>query len=305
MPSKLLPKILVIVGPTASGKTDLAIRLAKKLGGEIVSADSRLLYKGMNIGTAKPSLKERRGIPHHLIDVVPPSKTLTLSDYQRKAVRAVRGILRRKRLPILAGGTGLYVQAVVDNLEIPRVPPDPRFRARLQKWTAGRILKSLRKADPVYAERIGPNPRYAIRALEVMRAAGKTMTELQKRGEPLFDACFVGLEPPKGELERRIRLRVGRMIREGLIEETRRLLRRYDPASPAMSGIGYREIGAYLRGEIGLKEASERIETRTRQYAKRQMTWFKRDGRIQWHLTPGSALRAAVACLKTPRRAIL
>lgn len=297
---KPLPKILVIVGPTASGKTDLAIRLAKKLGGEIVSADSRLLYKGMNIGTAKPSPKERRGIPHHLIDVVPPSKTMTLSDYQRKAARAIRGILRRKHVPILVGGTGLYVRAIVDNLEIPRVPPDPRFRARLQKWTAGRILKSLRKADPAYADRVGPNPRYAVRALEVMRATGKTMTELQKRGEPRFDACFIGLKPPKGELERRIRLRVGRMIRGGLIEETRRLLRRYDPASPAMSGIGYREIGAYLRGEISLKEASERIETRTRQYAKRQMTWFKRDARIRWHPTPVLALKTVLACLALP-----
>ena len=296
---KILPKIFVIVGPTASGKTDLAIRLAKKLGGEIVSADSRLLYRGMDIGTAKPSFAERQGIPHHLIDVVPPSKTLTLSEYQKKAIRAIRGILRRKRLPILVGGTGLYVRAVVDNLRIPEVPPNPELRKRLEKTPDAKLFARLIKLDPAYAARIGGNRRYAVRALEVIAATGQPFSEQQGRGEPLFDARLIGLKPSKRELERRIGRRVRRMIKDGLIEETRRLLRRYDRKLPAMSGIGYDEIGACLRGEIALKEAVRMITTRTRQYAKRQMTWFKRDPRIRWFSAPALALKGLnVLCFK-------
>jgi tRNA dimethylallyltransferase len=290
---KSLPKILVIVGPTASGKTALAVELAKKFGGEIVSADSRLLYRGMDIGTAKPTARERGGIRHHLIDVVRPDKTLTLSDYKKKALRAIGGILKRGRLPVLIGGTGLYVRAIVDNFEIPEVPPDPRFRLRAQKLAPEAILRQLKKRDPEYAGRIGTNLRYAIRALEVMRATGKTMTDLQKQGEPLFDALQIGLSLPKDVLIGRIARRVSRMKRAGLAAEVKKLAKRYVWDLPAMSGIGYRELRAHAEGHGSLKQALEEVSTHTRQYAKRQMTWFKRDKRIVW-LSAGKGAKKAV-----------
>jgi tRNA dimethylallyltransferase len=276
------PKAIVIVGPTASGKTSLAIRLAKRFGGEVVSADSRLIYKGMDIGTAKPTRSEMAGIPHHLIDLVSPARILTTAEWKRKALRAIRGILKRGRLPVIVGGTGLYVRALVDNLDIPQVPPDLRFRATLRNWPTGQICDALKKKDPAYAARIGPNPRYAIRALEVMRATGKTMTEMQRQGEPLFDFLRIGLRASKPELEARISKRVKGMIRLGLLKEVKTLVKRHDWNLPAMSGIGYREIGRHLRGEITLKDALREIVTHTRQYAKRQMTWFKKDKKIRW-----------------------
>lgn len=293
-----LPKIVVILGPTATGKSALAVRLAKKVGGEIVSADSRLIYKGMDIGTAKPSLRERGGVPHHLIDLVPPSRTLTLSEWKRRAVRAIRGILRRGRVPIVVGGTGLYVQALVENHAIPEVPPDPAFRARLQKLAAAEICNRLEKLDPEYAARIGPNPRYAIRALEVMRATGRKVSEAPKKGAPLFDALLIGLDPGEKDLKRRIGLRTDAMIEAGLIDEVRRLKRKHHADLPAMSGIGYREILAHLDAGTPLKEAVVAIKTRTWQYAKRQMTWFKRMKDIRWFKAPEAALRHALIWLK-------
>jgi tRNA dimethylallyltransferase len=291
--SKKLPRLLVVVGPTASGKTSLAIRLAKALGGEVVSADSRLLYKGMDVGTAKPSMRERVGVPHHLIDVVSPARTLTVAEYRAKALRVIRGILKRGKLPILAGGTGLYVRALVDNFTIPEVPPNPKLRRRLEKLTDDELRARLVKSDPAYAERAGHNRRYAIRALEVIAATGKPFSVLQGKGEPLFDALQIGLRPDRAALVVKIARRVREMMRGGLIEESRRLLRRYDPSLPSMSGIGYAEAAAYLRGEIGMEEAIERISARTRQYAKRQVTWFKRDPRIAWVKNANSALKLA------------
>jgi tRNA dimethylallyltransferase len=290
---KSLPKILVIVGPTASGKTALAVALAKAFGGEIVSADSRLLYKGMDIGTAKPTARERRGVRHHLIDIVRPDETLTLSEYKARALRAIGGILKRGRLPVLIGGTGLYVQAIVDNFEIPGVPPDHRFRLKAQKRTPEAVLRQLEKRDPEYAARIGTNLRYAIRALEVMRATGKTVTELQKRGEPLFDALQIGLSLPKDVLVGRIARRVSRMKRAGLAAEVKRLAKKYSWDLPAMSGIGYRELRPYLETHGSLKQALEEVRIHTRKYAKRQMTWFKRDKRIVW-LSAGNGAKMMV-----------
>lgn len=291
--AKSLPKLLVIVGPTASGKTGLAIRVAKKHHGEIVSADSRLLYKGMDIGTAKPTKKEMAGVRHHLIDVVAPNRTLTLAEYKHLALRAIDGIIRRGKTPILVGGTGLYVWAIVDNLSIPEVPPDWAFRQKSQKLTFGRIWDLLERRDPAYAARVGRNPRYVIRALEVMRATGKTMTELQRKGEPLFDALQIGLKPSDKTLEDRISKRVKQMVKAGLVKEVKKLRKKYSEKAPAMSGIGYRELFPFLRGEISLAEALEAIRLHTRQYARRQMTWFKRDARIRWFSTPEKALKLA------------
>lgn len=301
---KYLPKIIVIVGPTASGKTALAVRLAEEIGGEIVSADSRLSYKGMDIGTAKPTMKERSGITHHLIDILPPSKTLTLSEYKRRAVRAIRGILKRGRVPIVVGGTGLYVQAIVENFDIPEVPPDPAFRARLQKWTVDRICDRLEKLDPEYARRIGRNPRYAIRALEVIRATGKPFSAQQGKGERLFDALLLGVNPGKEALDRRIRLRVRQMVRAGLIEEVRRLRRRYGSAfkpTAFHTAIGYRELLPVLDGTKSLADGLRDIERSTRLYAKRQMTWWRRMPDIEWTPSPMAALKRAKIWLRSAK----
>lgn len=296
-----LPRIVVIVGPTASGKSGAAVKLAEKVGGEIVSADSRLLYRGMDIGTAKPTREEMAGIPHRLIDVVPPSKTLTLADYKRRAIRAIRAILRRGRVPIVVGGTGLYVRAIVENLEIPEVPPDPAYRAFLERKGKDWILTRLKRLDPDYAARIGPNPRYAVRALEVIRATGKPFGGQQGKGRPLFDALVVGIDPGKKELERRIERRVDAMAKTGLVEEARRLSGRYGWELPSMSGIGYHELRAHLEGSGSLEEALAAVKADTKRYAKRQMTWWRRFTGVKWHARPEALLRTALIWLKSAK----
>lgn len=277
-----LPKLLAIVGPTASGKSATAIEAAKRFDGEVVSADSRQIYRGMDIGTGKVTKKEMGKIPHHLLDIVEPDETLTLSEYKKRADEAIAGIIERGKLPILVGGTGLYVSAVVDNLEIPQVEPDKAFRKKMEKLEDEEIFARLREDDPHYARRIGPNRRYAIRALEVMKATGETFSSQQGKGEPKYDTLVVGLMPAERLLEDRIRVRVDAMMSEGLLEETKRLTAKYEDTLPALSSIGYKELRAHLEGEMTLREAVEMIKLHTRQYAKRQLTWFKRDKRIEW-----------------------
>ena len=305
-----LPKLIAIVGPTASGKSALAVRLAKSCRrlpagrqGEIVSADSRLLYRGMDIGTAKPTREEMAGVPHHLIDVAPPTRTLTLADYKRKAMAAIRGILKRGRTPILVGGTGLYVRAIVENLEIPEVPPNPAYRRFLERKGKTWILARLRKLDPDYAARIGPNPRYASRALEVIRATGKPFSAQQGKGEPMFDALVLGLDPGKAELERRIRLRVMKMAAAGLLDEVRRLKRRYagKKAEALFTGIGYRELFPVLEGKKTLAEGLEEVLRSTKAYAKRQRTWFRGMDGLRWFERPEEALATALFWLKSAK----
>lgn len=286
-----LPKILVIVGPTASGKTSLGVALAKELNGEVVSADSRLLYRGMDIGTAKPTLEERQGIPHHLIDIAEPDQQLTLTEYQEQALAAIDDILKRGKLPIVLGGTGLYVRAIVDNFEVPKVPPNPKLRAQLESLSVEERLERLQKLDPTYAKRAGHNPRYVIRALEVIEATGQPFSKLQKQGSPRYDSLQIGLSVPPPILDERIAARIKGMVKAGLVEEVRKL-------PNTINAIGYRELLPYLRGEISLEKALTAVKIHTHQYAKRQMTWFKRDSRIQWIETPDKALELAKNWLK-------
>lgn len=294
-------KIIAIVGPTASGKTDLAIRLAKKFGGELVSADSRTIYRGLDIGTAKP-----KGYPHHLIDVVPPWKTLTLAEWKSRALRAIRDILRRGKVPIIVGGTGLYVSALVWNWKVPKVPPDPQLRARLTRRSIASLLRELQKRDPASAAAIDPrNKSRLIRALEVCIKTGKPFSALREKGKPFFDALLIGIRMPRQKLYARIDARVDAQMRAGWLKETERLVKKLRKRMskkmvwqlPSMSSLGYRELGAHLRGEISLPEAVVLIKRNTRRYAKRQLTWWRREKRIRWVRTGAEAERITRAFL--------
>ncbi len=280
--------LVAIVGPTAVGKSEVALALAERLHGEIVSADSRQIYRGMDIGTAKPTPEERARVPHHLIDVTDPDRPLTLAEYQRMAYAAIEDIHRRGRLPFLVGGTGLYVWAVVEGWEIPPAPPDPELRRALEERARREgpqaLYEELRRLDPEAASFIDPrNVRRVIRALEVCYRTGKPFSAQRRKNPPPYRTILIGLTRPRVELYRRIDERVDRMIAQGLVEEVRRLAERYPWDLPAMTGLGYRQIGAYLRGEIPLEEAIRRIRSATRAFVHHQHNWFRLDDpRIRW-----------------------
>ena len=302
MTSLPLPKLVAVVGPTASGKTDLAVALAKKYKGEIISADSRQFYRGTEIGSDIVAGKWVRrcgrrtyvahGVPHHLIGFLPPSELFTVAQFKDHVIRIAGDIAKRGRLPILAGGTGLYLKAVIDNYSIPEVAPHPAFREKMEKKTTAALFKLLQKKDSAYAARIpANNRRYAIRALEVMSATGQTVTESQKQGDPLFDVLQIGIQRPREAMYERINARVDAMMKKGLLKEAQKLGKKYGWDVPAMSGLGHRQLGAYLRGETTLAEAVDQIKTGTRHFAKRQNTWFKRDSRIKWVKSEAEAAR--------------
>jgi tRNA dimethylallyltransferase len=280
--------LIVIVGPTAVGKTEAAIRLAERAGGEIVSADSRQVYRGMDIGTAKPSAGQRARAPHHLIDVVDPDQVLSLAQYQAAACAAIDDIFARGRQPLLVGGTGLYVKAVTEGLRIPAVPPDPDLRAELEARAAREgkhtLHAELQRVDPAAAARIDPrNVRRTIRALEVHRLSGRRFSELGRAQPPPYPVLTLGLALPRAELYARIDVRIDAMIAAGLVEETRRLAQRYDWSLPSMSGLGYRQIGMFLRGECSLDEAIVAIRRETRRFVRQQAAWFRpSDPRLHW-----------------------
>lgn len=278
-------RLLVLVGPTAVGKTGLSLDLAQRFNGEIISADSRLFYRGMDIGTAKPTLAERKLIPHHLVDICRPDETLTLGEYQRKAYHAIGDVISRGRLPILVGGTGQYIMAVVEGWGIPAVAPRPALRRQLERLGAEEAARWLRLLDPQASERIDPrNMRRVIRALEVILVSGRPITELQAKEPPPYDIHIIGLYRERDQLYDRIDRRVDSMIAAGLVEEVASLRERgYRAHLPAMSGLGYRQILAFLRGEMSLEEAIERIKFETHRFARQQATWFRLDdARIVW-----------------------
>ena len=275
-------KLVVILGPTASGKSDLAIKLAEKFNGEIISADSRQVYQEMDIGTAKIEIKKVM-IPHYLIDIIKPNQEFTLAQYKKLAVKIIKDIQKRGKLPFLVGGTGLYIQSVIDNLQIPKVKPDKKLRNKLEKLTNQELCQQLKKLDPLSDATIDHrNKRRLIRALEVCLITKKPFSKQRKKDKPLFDVCQIGIKSNKKTLEKRINQRVGKMFEAGLIEEVKKLAQKYSPDLPSMSGIGYQEIIPYLQGEITLEQAKELIKQHSRQYARRQMSWFRRDKRIIW-----------------------
>jgi len=281
--------LVAIVGPTAVGKTDLAIRLALDLGGEVVSADSRQIYRYMDIGTAKATVSERRGIRHHLVDVVTPDQRLTLAQYQSLARTAIEGIWSRGRVPFLVGGTGLYVRALLEGWRIPQVPPNQALRDRLQAQAEERgyqsVHEELATMDPPAAQAIDArNLRRVIRAIEVCQATGVPFSEQQQRVPPDYAVMRIGLTIPRELLYKRIDERIERMMADGLVAEVRSLLDRgYHLDLAAMSGLGYRQIGQFLQGEISLDEAVTLIKRHTRRLVRQQYNWFRPDDpSIHW-----------------------
>jgi tRNA dimethylallyltransferase len=283
------PPLVVLLGPTASGKTDLALEIARTLDGEIVSADSRQLYRHMDIGTAKPTPQQRALVPHYLIDLLTPDETFTLAQYQAAAYEAIGDIHARGRLPLLVGGSGQYITAVVEGWGIPEVPPNAALRHELEDFAAehgARALHArLRAVDPEAAERIDHrNVRRVIRALEVYYETGTPITVLQRRSPPPYHILQLGLTMPRDQLYARIDARIERMLELGLQAEVRALLDAgYTWDAAAMSGLGYAQWRPYFAGETGLEAVTAAIRRETRAFARRQYTWFNgHDTGIQW-----------------------
>jgi tRNA dimethylallyltransferase len=281
--------LIIIVGPTGVGKTALSIKLAQRLGGEIVSADSRLLYRGMDIGTAKPTPSERHAVPHHLIDVADPDEVWSLGIYQREAYRVIDEIHARGRLPFLVGGTGQYIRSIVEGWRIPSQEPDFDLREAITLWAdeigSQGLYERLERIDPAAANKIDyRNLRRTVRALEVIFKTGERFSEQRRKQTCRYDPLILGLNRPREVLYTRVDQRIEQMLRQGLVAEVQGLLDAgYSPDLPTLSAIGYGEIVRYLQGEISLEEAVMLIKRNTRIFVRRQANWFKPDDeRIHW-----------------------
>ncbi len=284
-------KLIAIVGPTASGKTRLAVEIARRLGGEIIGADSRQVYRRMDIGTAKPMAEERAAARHHLIDVVDPDEAFSLGRWLDLANEALDDVWSCGKLPLLVGGTGQYVWALLEGWRVPRVAPQNGLRAELESQPPDELIEELRRVDPEAGAFVDPrNVRRVVRALEVYRATGKPFSFWRTKEAPAFESLVIGLRLSRDELYRRIDERVEAMFEGGLVDEVRGLLTMgYSRDLPAMSGIGYREACAFLAGEITLETAIERTKTGTHRLARHQNAWFKAgDERIRWVDAGGS-----------------
>lgn len=287
-------KLYFIVGPTASGKTAVSIELAQRMGAEIISADSIQIYRGMDIGSAKPGEDERRGIPHHMINVASPAeKDYSVTRYRESALKAVADILSRDKTPLVVGGTGLYVNALIYPLDFPAAPPDAELRAHWNEAEAkekGSAHRRLSQLDPESARRLHPNDvKRVIRAIEICEGTGETLSarsaDFTRRDDESLPCAPVlaGLTMPRELLYARIERRVDEMLAFGLEDEVRRLLASgVDPGSPAMQGLGYKQMASHILGRRGFEEAAEEIKRETRRFAKRQLTWFRREERIRW-----------------------
>ncbi len=276
-------KVIAVVGPTASGKTKLAIELAHKLNGEVISADSRLVYKGFDIASAKPTMEEREGIPHHLIDIVEPEFNYSAGNYVEDAKRAIEDILSRNKTPIVAGGTGLYFRVLLEHYDLPKVETDFELRAELEKRSKEDLLEELSKIDIITYERVkDANLRRIIRALELIKTLKKPLSEIQLEKEPEYDVEWIMPEIPSREwLYDRINRRVDIMVEMGIIEETKNLIAKHGRIGNIVDTIGYKEILTYLDGQATLVEALDKLKQHSRNYAKRQLTWFRKNPNLE------------------------
>lgn len=283
------PKVIVIVGPTASGKTSASINVAKKLNGEIISADSMQIYREMNIGTAKVTKEEADGIKHYLVDVVNPDEVFNVTKYKEMAEAAIEEILAKGKTPIIVGGTGLYVSTLINGIEFAEVGEDVEYREQMtalaEEKGAEYLHNELRKVDPDAADAIEMNNiRRVVRALEIFKLTGKTKTQLdiESRKEVKYDYRVYGIDTPREELYNRINIRVDKMFEEGLLEEVKYVNEKYKISSTAIQGLGYKEVIEYIDGKVTYDEMIEKLKMETRRYAKRQLTWFRREEQIKW-----------------------
>lgn len=283
-------KVIVICGPTASGKTALSIELAKKIDGEIVSADSMQIYKDMNIGTAKPTKEEMQGINHYLIDFVSPDERYSVADYKQDAKKAIREILKKEKTPIIVGGTGLYVDSLIYEIEYPNIKFDEEYREKLEKEANENGLKELyekaKEIDSEAIQKISKNDKKRIlRILEIYHATGKNKTEQEiesRKKEVEYDYKVYALKWDRGKLYERINKRVDIMIEQGLVDEVKSVYKKYNKFPTAMQGLGYKEVVEYLENKTTKEEMIEKIKQETRRYAKRQMTWFRKNKQTIW-----------------------
>lgn len=283
-------KVIVICGPTASGKTNLSIELAKKINGEIISADSMQIYKEMDIGTAKVKKEEMQGIEHYLIDFVSPEKRYSVADFKKDAENAIEKILKKGKVPIIVGGTGLYVNSLIYGIEFQEIETDLEYRKELEKIAEEEGLEKLyniaKDIDPKAMEKISPNDKKRIcRVLEIYKQTGKTKTmqeEESRKNGVKYNYKVFAITMPREILYDRINKRVDKMIEEGLIEEVKELINKYNNFPTAMQGLGYKEVVQYLKNEISKQEMIDKIKQETRRYAKRQLTWFRKDKSIIW-----------------------
>lgn len=284
------PKVIVICGPTASGKTALSIELAKKINGEIISCDSMQIYKDMNIGTAKVTEEEMQGIKHYMIDFVSPDERYSVADYKNDAEKIIEIIINKGKTPIIVGGTGLYVDSLIYNIEYPKINLDEDYRQKLEKEVEEKGLKYLydvaKKIDEQAVQKISINDKKRImRVLEIYHATGKTKTEQEvesRKKEVKYDYKIFAINMDREKLYQRINLRVDKMIENGLIEEVENLQKQYNHFPTAMQGLGYKEVVEYLQNEITKDEMIEKIKQETRRYAKRQLTWFRKNKQTIW-----------------------
>lgn len=283
-------KVVVICGPTASGKTALSIELAKKINGEIVSCDSMQIYKEMDIGTAKTTKEEMQGIKHYMLDIISPEERYSVADYKKEAKNAIREIIKKGKTPIVVGGTGLYVDSLIYEIEYPNIEFDEEYRKKLEIQVEKEGLENLyeqaKKIDPEAIKKISQNDKKRIiRILEIYHATGYNKTEQERKSrekEPEFDYKVYGLNMPREKLYKRIDLRVDIMIKQGLIEEVEKIYKKYSKFPTAMQGLGYKEVVEYLNNNLTKEEMIEKIKQESRRYAKRQLTWFRKNKQTIW-----------------------
>ena len=280
-------KVIAVVGPTASGKTAFAINLAKQLDGEIVSADSRLVYKGFDIGTAKPTPEEQEGVPHYMIDIVEPEVNYSAGLYQKEAAHVIEDILSRDKVPIVVGGTGLYIDILLKNYNLPKILPDENLRNKLSELDNDALYNILGGLDEKACESIDINDRKKIiRAIEILKGSSVALENSRGMSERKYDVEWIGKNFDRKTLYERIDKRVDIMIENGLVDETKHLREKHGDIPNLTGTIGYREIIGYLNGEYSLETAAEKLKQNTRNYAKRQLTWFRRNEEIKWDVYP-------------------